>query len=273
MIDDIGLYHAIFTDPTRPEIEQPDISNWPVAYNGLDDILQTQTPGSIAASLIHTDEYRLIAWNLAAVSPWMRIQDPPGTKRKANALPPVGVIAREGFKAANKLTDIMAASHRHLDEILALKKAVMDKADYIQERDRFGMAIRRWETQGGSWRLQVLAALLTEALERLAVWPNAVVEGSSSGESTIKRDAFVKEWQLFLDHLVELDVMDAPQLKRILDGRELAKALGVKPGKWTGQALDVCIAWQLRNPTETDPTLAIEEVEKRRKELGIPDAK
>ncbi|KAJ2973811.1 hypothetical protein NQ176_g6394 [Zarea fungicola] len=273
MIDDIGLYHAIFTDPTRPEIEQPDISKWPVAYNGLDDILQTQTPGSIAASLIHTDEYRFIAWNLAAVSPWMRIQDPPGTKRKANSLPPVGVIAREGFKAANKLTDIMAASHRHLDEILALKKAVMDKAGYVQERDRFGMAIRRWEAQGGSWRLQVLAALLTEALERLAVWPNVVVEGSSSGESTIKRDAFVREWQLFLDHLVELDVMDAPQLKRILDGRELARALGVKPGKWTGQALDVCVAWQLRNPTETDPTLAIEEVEKRRKDLGIPDAK
>ncbi|KAJ3492627.1 hypothetical protein NLG97_g5264 [Lecanicillium saksenae] len=62
--------------------------------------------------------------------------------------------------------------------------------------------------------------------------------------------------------------MDAPQLKRILDGRELAKALGVKPGKWTGQALDVCVAWQLRNPDKTDPTPAIEEVQKQRKELG-----
>ncbi|XWW95681.1 hypothetical protein V2A60_003648 [Cordyceps javanica] len=273
LIDDIGLYHAIFTDPTRPDLQQPDITRWPVAYNGLDDILQTRTPGSIAAALIHTDEYRWIAWNLAAVSPWMRVQDPPGTKKKANALPPVGVIAREGYKAANKLTDIMAASHRHLDEILSLKKDVLDGAAHICERDRFGMAIRRWDAQGGSWRLQVLAALLTEALERLSVWPGAGEEGvSQAGAHATKRDAFVGEWQKFLDHLVEIDVMDAPQLKRLLDGRELAKALGVKPGKWTGQALDVCVAWQLRNPNETDPTPAIEEVRQRRKELGIPDA-
>ncbi|KAF1733950.1 CCA tRNA nucleotidyltransferase, mitochondrial [Beauveria bassiana] len=272
LIDDIGLYHAIFTDPARPDMKKPDITRWPVAYNGLDDILQTQTPGSIAATLMHTDEYRWIAWNLAAVSPWMRVQDPPGTKKKANALPPVGVVAREGYKAANKLTDIMAASHRHLDEILALKQAVLDGAAHIRERDRFGMAIRRWDAHGGSWRLQVLAALLAEALERLAVWPSAAVEGSSSGEHSTKRDAFIAEWQKFLDHLVDIDVMDAPQLKRLLDGRELAKALGVKPGKWTGQALDVCVAWQLRNPTETDPAPAIEEVQKRRKDLGIPDA-
>ncbi|KAJ6787316.1 hypothetical protein PWT90_09131 [Aphanocladium album] len=272
LIDDIGLYHAIFTDPTRPDLEQPDISRWPVAYNGLDDILQSQTPGSIAATLIHTDEYRWIAWNLAAVSPWMRVQDPPGTRRKANSLPPVGVIAREGYKAANKLTDIMAASHRHLDEILSLKRDVLEGAANIRERDRFGMAIRRWDAQGGSWRLQILAALLTEALDRLTAWPNAAVEGSSSGADSTKRDAFVAEWQKFLDHLVELDVMDAPQLKRLLDGRELAKALGVKPGRWTGQALDVCVAWQLRNPDKTDPAPAIAEVQKQRKELGIPDA-
>lgn len=253
-------------------MKTPNISKWPVAYNGLDDILQTQTPGSIAATLIHTDEYKWIAWNLAAISPWMREQDPPGTKKKANALPPVGVVAREGYKAANKLTDIMAAAHRHLDEILSFKQAVLDGADYIRERDRFGMAIRRWDAQGGSWRLQVLAALLTEALKRLAVWPHDAVEGSSTGEASTKRDAFVAEWQRFLDHLVEIDVMDAPSLKRLLDGRDLAKALGVKPGRWTGQALDVCVAWQLRNPDETDPAPAIEEVKKKRQELGIPDA-
>lgn len=272
LIDDIGLYHAIFTDPARPELPQPDIARWPVAYNGLDDILQTQTPGSIAATLVHTDEYRWIAWNLAAVSPWLRLQDPPGARKKANALPPVGVVAREGYKAANKLTDIMAAAHRHLDEILTLKAAVLDGAAYIRERDRFGMAIRRWDAQGGSWRLQVLAALLAEALERLSVWPHAEGSSTSAGRHATSRDAFVAEWQQFLDHLVELDVVDAPQLKRLLDGRTLAAALGVKPGRWTGQALDVCIAWQLRNPDATDPAPAIEEVQKRRKELGIPDA-
>jgi hypothetical protein len=61
-------------------------------------------------------------------------------------------------------------------------------------------------------------------------------------------------------------------MKKLLDGRSLASALGVKPGKWTGRALDVCLAWQLRNPQETDPKDAIEEIKLRWDELGIPNA-
>ncbi|KAK3182058.1 CCA tRNA nucleotidyltransferase, mitochondrial [Lecanicillium sp. MT-2017a] len=269
LIDSLKLYHAIFTDPTRNDMPTPDISRWPVTYNALHDILQNETPGSIASTLVHTDEAKFVAWNLAAVSPWMREQDPPGVKKKANALPPVGVIAREGIKAPNKLTDIIAASHRHLDEVLELKRAVLARDACISERDRFGMAIRRWDAQGGSFRLQILSAMLVEALERLQVWPGS--EGKDD-KGASEKDDFVKEWQLFLDHLAELDVLDAPTLKRMLDGRDLAKALGVKPGRWTGQALDVCVAWQLRNPGETDPAGAIEEVQKQRMELGIPDS-
>ena len=91
-------------------------------------------------------------------------------------------------------------------------------------------------------------------------------------DGCLERASFLGGWQNFLDHLVELDVYHAPALKRLLDGRSLAQALGVRPGKWTGGALDVCMAWQLRNPHETDPQKAIEEVQRRREELGIPAA-
>lgn len=73
-----------------------------------------------------------------------------------------------------------------------------------------------------------------------------------------------------MDHLVELDVVDAPNIKRLVDGRALSKALGIKPGKWTGKALDVCMEWQLRNPNETDIAGAVEEVRKKKDELEIP---
>lgn len=64
--------------------------------------------------------------------------------------------------------------------------------------------------------------------------------------------------------------MHAQDAKRPLDGTELAALLGVKPGKWMASALEVTMAWQFRNPGETDPTGAVEAVESRWEELGIP---
>ncbi|KAI9163740.1 Nucleotidyltransferase lcsQ [Paramyrothecium foliicola] len=255
IIDRLGLYRAIFTNPARadstPSYES--VLRWSVAYKCLHELMQNRTsPGSIAHTLVRTDDAAYVAWNLAAVAPWLPVMDPPDPHRKPNALPPVAVIAREGFKSPNKLTDVIAASHRNREEILALKQAVCNKESFLRERDRFGMAIRRWEFQGGSWRLQVLSTLLVEAMEHFEKW---------SGPEMTARIDFLQGWQDFLDHLTELDVYEAPSLKRLLDGNALAKSLGTKPGKWTGKALEVCVAWQLRNPKQTDPTGAVEEVQ------------
>jgi tRNA nucleotidyltransferase (CCA-adding enzyme) len=242
------------------------LPRWSVSYRCLHHLLETRTPGSIGDVLVKTDDTAYFAWNLAALAPWMPIQDPPDPRRKANALPPVAVVAREGFKAPNKLSDVIASSQRNRDEILKLKRAVDDKASFIHERDTLGMAIRRWDSQGGSWKLQVLSALLTDAAESLEVW---TAPKGPHGQVPAQQAAFIQSWQAFMDHLVELDVVDAPNLKRLLDGRALAQALGTKPGRWTGKALDICTEWQLRNPQETDPKGAIEEVRKRSEELGI----
>jgi len=67
-----------------------------------------------------------------------------------------------------------------------------------------------------------------------------------------------------------MEILDAPSWKRLIDGNQLAKALDVKPGRWMAAALDVCMAWQFRNPGATDPAGAIEEVSCRSKELEIP---
>lgn len=67
--------------------------------------------------------------------------------------------------------------------------------------------------------------------------------------------------------------MEAPSIKRIIQGGELATALGVKPGRWMSAALDICVAWQLRNPDAKDPSGAIEEVKACSKKLGIEPTK
>ncbi|KAF5005164.1 hypothetical protein FDECE_8382 [Fusarium decemcellulare] len=261
-IDELQLFSAIFTDPSQDSLPTPDTSRWSVAYSCLDRLLQDRSSSSIAGRLVQTEDATYFAWNLAALCPWMTVEELPNPRKKPNAPPLVAVVAREGFKAPNKLSDVITASHRNRREIMSLKRAVCNEEPFIRERDRFGMAIRKWDAPAGSWRLQVLNALVVEVLETLTEW-------SRSHESQKQRE-FLAGWTKFLDHLADLDVYEAPSLKRLLDGRQLAQALGTKPGKWTGQALELCVAWQLRHPGETDPTGAIEEVRQRRQELGIP---
>jgi tRNA nucleotidyltransferase (CCA-adding enzyme) len=73
-----------------------------------------------------------------------------------------------------------------------------------------------------------------------------------------------------------MDLMDVASIKNILEGKRLQKELNAAPGPWMKDALDVCMAWQLRNPSlaETDleraRTEAIEEVRSKMEELKIP---
>lgn len=83
--------------------------------------------------------------------------------------------------------------------------------------------------------------------------------------------AICDQWQCVFDHLTALDLLDAATCQRMVDGRMLAKALGVKPGQWMATALDVCMEWQFNNPEATEIEDAIEEVRSRSAELGIPN--
>lgn len=256
-IDRLGLYHTIFTDPARETMPTPDTAHWATTYEFLEGLEKTRTPGSIYDLLVTSEEARLYAWNLATLTPWAQLPSDPPLKSGKPALPLASQAAREGFKAPNKLSDIVTAAHRHRPAILELKELVDTNNPLMKERDRFGMAIRDWDSKGGNWRLQVLYAVLVDIEQRCGA--------KSTPIKTVQ-----EEWQRFLDHLlVELDVMDAPSMKRLLDGRTLSKELGVKPGKWTGPALEIAMAWQLRNPGVTDYSGAVEEVRKRKEELGI----
>jgi tRNA nucleotidyltransferase (CCA-adding enzyme) len=58
--------------------------------------------------------------------------------------------------------------------------------------------------------------------------------------------------------------LDADTFKPLLNGKDLAKALNTKPGPWMKDALDIVMAWQLRNASTTDPAEAIEAVKHAR---------
>lgn len=66
----------------------------------------------------------------------------------------------------------------------------------------------------------------------------------------------------FLSTIKSLNLLEAHTFKPLVTGTDLAKAIGAKPGPWMKFALDVVMAWQLRNPDVTDPAEAIAQVSK-----------
>ena len=72
--------------------------------------------------------------------------------------------------------------------------------------------------------------------------------------------AILRDYDAFVQRLEKLNILEAYTLKPLLDGKAVAKALSATPGPWMKDALDVIMAWQLRNPDGKSAEEAIEEV-------------
>lgn len=264
LIDRLGLYNAIFSDPNREVPELPVLPRWSVAYECLNELQTNKTPKSISDLLICSTEDAYVAWVLAALCPWMSVQQLPGPAPKGKYVPVSALVAKESFKAPNKVSATIAASQTHLTEILDLKRAVIESEPVAQQRDQLGMKIRHINASG-PWKLQLLNALLVEAANELEIWDKVATKDA---EAPDRQDTFLQGWQKFLDHLHDLDIWDVCSMKGLMNGQELAVHLGVKPGRWTGRALEMSMEWQLRNPGVTDREGAINEVRRRAHELA-----
>jgi len=168
LIDELGLYDTIFTDPSTSISFKPEQTLWRPSYHALCDILSTKSTSLVKEILLGDDEQEYIAWNLANFTPWIDAPTPQASTPKGKTPLHVAVLAaREGYKAPNKLCDIIGASVRDADEILRLKDAFIIRQgskqqaqqDDLTTRDVLGMAVRRW---GTTWRNQAVFALLVE---------------------------------------------------------------------------------------------------------------
>jgi hypothetical protein len=99
---------------------------------------------------------------------------------------------------------------------------------------------------------------------KVCVWPSYLLvyqltlfADRFEDDEKLKKKVF-GDWQKLIDHLESMNLMDAASIKPIVDGRRLQKDLNASPGPWMKEALDVCMAWQLRNPemSESDPERA-----------------
>jgi len=206
--------------------------------------------------LLPDSQHVYLAWLLCAFVPWARAVPEASKKPKAKAPPTVAVIT---------LPDIVTTREVIKDQEDATTSPLKRKK-YSALREAQGMAIRRW---GVNWRSSVMYTFLVEVMET----------GEANGMSRIyplcvtklifeDRQQLVDSYAKWLSRIKELDLLDAPSLKPMVDGKQLCDALEAQNGPWVKKALDSLIEWQLQNPDETDTDRAIEEVKRRKKEFG-----
>ncbi|KAF1839532.1 poly A polymerase C-terminal region-like protein [Decorospora gaudefroyi] len=257
LIDRFGLYRTVFTDPTRELPVEPETAYFKPAYEFVQFVVMRSddVPTVIPNVLVRNQDERYLAWICATVMPWVDAPTVPHQKPLQRPHFIAYLVAREGFKAPNKVCDVVASSLNNGEEIRSLvaqcakalrRPDTMNPASDATARDTLGMALRRW---GATWRTQILFNLVYE-----------VVSGR------VSKEELLHSYSSFLERVTELEILDIDTFRPLLKGTDLAKALNTKPGPWMREALDVVMAWQLRNPDATDPTAAIHAVKASRGE-------
>ena len=271
LIDSLGLYTTIFTYIDNSVYRSTKAENWSSAYDLLHLIARVDSRQADVSSpvqkirnlLIRDKNDLFLAWMLVCFVPWARVRSNPSAKVTTKRTPcAASLVAREGIKAENKICKIIDDAVVHLDEIESFRDAVCQQEESATSlkkrksisvsRDIQGQAIRSW---GSCWRGMVLYALLTN-----------VTEAKTSEE----REGLIMMYATWLRHIEALDLLNVDQLKPIVNGHEIAKALGAgRVGPWMKRAMDIAMEWQLRNPDASNPAGGVEEVLSRKKELGM----
>lgn len=172
LINRFGLYRTVFTDPTRELPAEPETSLFQPAFEFVDSVVRKDVSKDsvIADHLLRNADEQYLAWICATMMPWADAPTVPHQKPLQRPYFSAYLVAREGFKAPNKVCDVVAASLSNSEEIRSLVAQCargLQRPDTINPtndgtaRDTLGMAIRRW---GSTWRTQVLFNLVYEVV-------------------------------------------------------------------------------------------------------------
>ena len=183
MIDRLGLYNEVFTNPNDNFCDCVETARWARAYNQLSEIVSARSKVSdnlssirvISRLLLPTEEDVFHAWVVVCFVPWARVPQrqlvKPTSKKFSCA---ASIAAKEGIKANNKILKIVDNAVSCLEEISSMKNTVahgsslptspLKRKHETIDRVSQGQAIRRW---GIHWRNSMLYAILTEVGENV----------------------------------------------------------------------------------------------------------
>jgi tRNA nucleotidyltransferase (CCA-adding enzyme) len=172
-IERFSLYRTVFTDPTRELPSDPETDLFQPSYDFVESVFEGQLgiPASIIKDTLFRDaDEKYLAWICATVMPWSDAPTVPHNKPTQRPFFTAYLVAREGFKAPNRVCDVIAASLGHGEEIRTMvaqcakglrRPDTINTADDPTGRDVLGMALRRW---GSTWRTQVFFNLMYEVV-------------------------------------------------------------------------------------------------------------
>lgn len=171
LVDEAGLYDTIFTDPTRKLEFQPNVEHYRKGYQFMTEWINEREGSKfpvIPQTLLNTrdaeSEEEYLAWICTAVLPWADAPKVPPPKKNRQPLHAASLVAQEGLKAPNRVSDVLTASLSNYEAITQLVgecQKRISKEDPLSpaQREKIGMALRSW---GRTWKSQVFFALLHE---------------------------------------------------------------------------------------------------------------
>lgn len=235
------LYATVFLDPTgylvqallhvfpRGEPGIPWPNSWPLAFRTHVFLLQN-TSGHSKRDFWES-EAREHIWLMAAWAPLAPL--------RRNNIEKVVKSATGAIKTTSKTSKILGDCLKNLDSIRGFVQQVATSSVGVS-RSALGMAVRSW---GTSWELQVLYALLADAMSQ------AVDDGAFA-------DLF-DGYSKFMDHVFDQGLQNAPFAKPILNGSELKTIFNLtQSGAFLKVALDGLVQWQFdhEHASKTDAT-------------------
>ncbi|KAH1382432.1 hypothetical protein KXW65_008164 [Aspergillus fumigatus] len=225
LIDRLGLYHTIFAN--HQDDVSADTSTWSLAYNALESLLHPEGPSKTALEnvrdfLMRSPLESYHAWMIAALAPWSSVPQRVAQGPKAKPLPPrAAEVARDSLRSDNKLTSVLGDASASWRSIIDVKSSLLEgrmNGTTPEVRQQIGLYIKSWKKD---WRLCIVLAILQEVMrgaELLSV---------------------IQEYDRFISYIIQNNLQGVCEMKPIVNGAEIMKALEAKNGPWMSRALDM----------------------------------
>ncbi|KAJ1645191.1 CCA tRNA nucleotidyltransferase, mitochondrial [Coemansia erecta] len=237
MILEFGLYENIFVAPPREQWLGEQLAEGYRVSESLTKsvlgILDSSNNNSTSRSIVHAMPVSLFATDdsqmrrsliLASyLYPFYGLE----VKEKKTTVSAFRLVVRDGLKLSNHDIHTTAALHTLAPMISHIAECCLDNTITRME---LGLHVRyashRWP----------MATVFSVAVE--------LVGGADF-------DMVTRKYVAYIDRILAEGLQEAYALKHIVDGKQAAKILGIRPGPIIRDALDSIMKWQLQNPAGT----------------------